>query len=678
MSANRRILGSLITLLLLVLGGVTAQSASAVTSIGGPPSSSARAVPAFIGHPHVYRFTTLPDGRLHINVGPNLPGTGRWRYQLHRQDGDDWVRVYAQSYKGRGYFYTQGTAEVFTHTVPRGVYRVWFYPGQHGFDSDYTSDPYNHTRYTPSVRMKSDQYGRLMVQIGYGSGRGWRYQLHRKVDDRWVRVYRESYRNRGYFYTQGSQDKFRHSVRPGVYRVYVYPDQFGNERTTTAPFTHTWSPPDMTMRTTYSGKLIVNIDPNLPGTGRWRYQLHRKVGDDWVQVSTDSYKDRGYFYTQGTAERFIHTVPDGTYRVRVAPDQHGSIAGNSEPWIHLTPELASIDAGGGTVCALDQAKRAWCWGSNSTGQLGIGSGRQWDEPVMVHGGHSFSTIDVGPSHACAIDTDGSAWCWGKNVNGQLGDGTTKAKYTPTQVTGGHVFTSINAGHDHTCALDTDGDAWCWGYNLYGQVGDDSTTDRRAPSAVAGGHTFTSVSAGHDHSCALDASGQAWCWGYGRKGQIGDGTVNIRHVPTAVAGGHTFTFVEAGGLTTVALDTDGRAWWWGPYYFDDYMSHNSRPDPFGRPWGGAVDSWTTISSDEGNRVAINIDGSTWYWGFSWAWDEYTGYGSADYAPDPLPGGHEFTTVTAGSAVSCGIDTASVVWCWWTRDEGPRPTVKRVTD
>jgi alpha-tubulin suppressor-like RCC1 family protein len=42
-------------------------------------------------------------------------------------------------------------------------------------------------------------------------------------------------------------------------------------------------------------------------------------------------------------------------------------------------------------------------------------------------------VAAGGSHTCAIKTNGSLWCWGNNTSGQLGDGTNINKNKPVYI-----------------------------------------------------------------------------------------------------------------------------------------------------------------------------------------------------------------------------------------------------
>ena len=65
---------------------------------------------------------------------------------------------------------------------------------------------------------------------------------------------------------------------------------------------------------------------------------------------------------------------------------------------------------------------------------------------------------------------GTVYCWGLNSSGQLGVGNTAPLATPTPVVGLTGVTRIEAGDDHTCALKSDTTVWCWGLNASGQLG----------------------------------------------------------------------------------------------------------------------------------------------------------------------------------------------------------------
>ncbi|HEX6041927.1 hypothetical protein [Longimicrobium sp.] len=142
------------------------------------------------------------------------------------------------------------------------------------------------------------------------------------------------------------------------------------------------------------------------------------------------------------------------------------------------------------TCGLTSGGQAYCWGENAAGQLGDSTIVDQNAPVAVlqPAGVTFSAISTGGDHTCALDASGNAWCWGGDSTGQLGNGAGGASRIPVAVTmpGGVTFTSIFADVSKTCALDTNGQAWCWGRNNSGfnQIGDGTNTTRTVPTAVS--------------------------------------------------------------------------------------------------------------------------------------------------------------------------------------------------
>lgn len=163
----------------------------------------------------------------------------------------------------------------------------------------------------------------------------------------------------------------------------------------------------------------------------------------------------------------------------------------------------SIQAGYYHTCGLAVDGTAYCWGQNQYGQLGIGdslSGQDQSQPTAVAGGMAWSELDAGAYFTCGVEQgSAAAYCWGINSSGQLGvdvtgvctdqsGGTSQCTPSPAAVGGGLTFGSISAATQHTCGLTLDHVAYCWGLDSDGQLGDGqqgATVFQNTPVKVAG-------------------------------------------------------------------------------------------------------------------------------------------------------------------------------------------------
>jgi hypothetical protein len=199
--------------------------------------------------------------------------------------------------------------------------------------------------------------------------------------------------------------------------------------------------------------------------------------------------------------------------------------------------FARIVAGSQHTCGVTSTGKLMCWGYNSQGQVGDDSGLFKTVPtsVVVDQALSFSSISTRSDHSCALTTAGNAWCWGNNSSRQLGDGTTEVRYAPVPVSTSLTFASIGAGGSHTCAMTTGNEVHCWGSNAQGRLGDGTTTTRTTVVKVNTALLFSSLAVGGTHSCAMTAAKVAYCWGRGFEGQLGGGDYLNSLVPAPVAG-----------------------------------------------------------------------------------------------------------------------------------------------
>jgi alpha-tubulin suppressor-like RCC1 family protein len=158
-----------------------------------------------------------------------------------------------------------------------------------------------------------------------------------------------------------------------------------------------------------------------------------------------------------------------------------------------------IDGSAENTCALATNGNAFCWGNSANGENGAGTTFSTMLPVQVSGTNQFVRIsafsDV-TGHVCAVNTGGQAYCWGSNTYGQLGDGTTTDRAAPTLVQLGASATSfgnpdlsskvvaISTGQYHTVAAHAAGSVSGWGQGGNGRLGDGRNDGQTAPVAAA--------------------------------------------------------------------------------------------------------------------------------------------------------------------------------------------------
>lgn len=165
--------------------------------------------------------------------------------------------------------------------------------------------------------------------------------------------------------------------------------------------------------------------------------------------------------------------------------------GDALPAVDLgTTETVAQIAADEHTCVRFTDGRAKCWGANNVGQLGLGDTEERGDasgemgaalPFLDLGtGRTVRRLTTGSRHSCAILDDGSVKCWGSNSSGRLGLGDTEERGSgpgdmgdalPTVDLGsGLTARELTTGDSYTCAALSDDTVKCWGSNFFGQLG----------------------------------------------------------------------------------------------------------------------------------------------------------------------------------------------------------------
>ncbi|MGV3698204.1 RCC1 domain-containing protein [Flavobacterium sp.] len=213
--------------------------------------------------------------------------------------------------------------------------------------------------------------------------------------------------------------------------------------------------------------------------------------------------------------------------------------------------------------AITNDGKLWGWGSSNFGELGNGQiFADLQNPTQIGTATNWVLVDTGTAHTLGITSDGKAWSWGYNLSGQLGIGSNIDRNIPTQIGTATNWTLLKCGNSHSLGITNDGKLWAWGNNSFGQLGDGTNTAKNSRVQIGTATNWLTVSAGTHHTLGVTSDGKLWAWGLNDNGQLGDGTTVNKNTPIQVGTATNWVSVCASANYSLALNSDGQIWAFG--------------------------------------------------------------------------------------------------------------------
>jgi alpha-tubulin suppressor-like RCC1 family protein len=368
---------------------------------------------------------------------------------------------------------------------------------------------------------------------------------------------------------------------------------------------------------------------------------------------------------------------DGTLWTTVYPESGPPDyvqVGTASDWTDVAPGMDHVVArrADGTV---------WVWGSNASGQLGLGGyPPEKYAPVRIGTDADWEIVSAGEDSSLGIKSDGSLWYWGKkgsagsDVPVRVGldrwktasaadidtaffairmDGTLWFTSTygdsMTQVGADSDWTSVAGGLYQCMAIKADGSLW-------------SISHLTAEPFRVGTASWRDISIGFNEQTytGIQADGSLWGWGVNDFGQVGDGTKSRAYTPVRIRTDNTWTSVSRGTISSFARRGDGTIWGWGCNSVCE-LGDGTITDRLVPGQIGARTDWAGVFGSSGDAMAIRNDGTLWGWGYN-----YSGLIDATRTTQPFPKqigtAGNWKTVALGRWHALGLRTDGSLWAW----------------
>ena len=356
-----------------------------------------------------------------------------------------------------------------------------------------------------------------------------------------------------------------------------------------------------------------------------------------------------------------------------------------------------------SMCGITAAGETWCWGNNGTGSLGVGSSAsRIINPMRVVGSQRFtSLVFQDRNNTCGLDDAGNAWCWGSNSVGQLGNGFTNTgtgrgftsapaiSFSGGGSGSGAAATAYITGDTITSvSLDAPGSGYTSTLSTV-LTGGGGTDARITPLMNFNIGSVTMNDGGSNYTSIPSVSFTGTGTGATATATIGRcvSSINITSQGSGYTSTPTVVFSGGGGsgAAATAYVSSGRVFY---ISLDSRGAYTSNPTVSFVGGGGTGATATVTTTGCVTGVNVTAQGSGYSGNTIVSFSGGGGFSARgtvnhingfvtgfsitrnnrdENTPQLVTGGHSFTQLTSSDLSFCGLKANGEVWCWGSRGD-----------
>ncbi|CAF1394170.1 unnamed protein product [Adineta ricciae] len=248
------------------------------------------------------------------------------------------------------------------------------------------------------------------------------------------------------------------------------------------------------------------------------------------------------------------------------------LANNQGQFYIRNDPIVHMAAGDRHTIIVTETGRAFAFGDNTSGQLGLGHTDKIEKVSCIKSLKFTGTDERIVLAACGRESSlvatnhGALYAFGSNIRSQLGFNTSDPASIQSQpkkidrFKNKIVWKQISMGAEHACALNEDGVVYVWGANDDGQCGQPRKDDEiKVPKELRLDHSVTAISCGNYHTALVSKDGKLFVFGNNDDRQLGRSVPDSAVGPLQVSFTHKVKDVACGHQHTVVLTENGEVY-----------------------------------------------------------------------------------------------------------------------